>query len=402
MKDTICPAPWHHACVNTSGRLKLCCNSGQTPQHYRYYENFDEYWNGDFLNQVRSELKNNLKPEICKTCWKKEEQGVSSLRQSMIGTLKDHGKYDDFIETVEKGIVPTTPLELDLKLGNYCNLSCRMCSSYSSSTYATEFKKIYEDTGIDYGQNKEEKTYTQGKWYNDPEFEVRIRKQIDNGLQKIKFTGGEPMMVPGCKRTIQYCIDTGRAPDMELALITNGTLITNEWFDLIQKFKHVSLILSVDGIGDTFEYIRHPAKWNVVENVCKQLVQLKPASRMLTFCLQAQNVLQPVNILELCVKYDILPSLISLDTPDYMDVIHIPNDLREEALSRLNKWSVEFLLNSERLDRRYVRFWRNAYNKISKSEYNKSMSDKFVQINKLKDKYKNQSWESTEIAKYYG
>jgi MoaA/NifB/PqqE/SkfB family radical SAM enzyme len=403
LEEHICPAPWLHACINTNGRLKLCCNSNTTPQEYRFYENFNEYWNSDYLNNLRGELKTAQRPEMCNSCWKKEAQGVQSLRNSMINTLKDHGDWDSFVAHVENNTVPSTPIELDLKLGNYCNLTCRMCSSYSSSSYATEFKKIYGDTGIDYGQNADEKNYVQSKWYNDERFETLLKKMIDDGLQKIKFTGGEPMMVPGCKRFIEYCIHTNKAKDIELALITNGTLINDEWIDLIQQFKHTSLILSIDGVGNTFEYIRHPAKWDDMVKVFKKLDKFKQ-TKMMTFCLQALNVLEPARVLDLALEYSIMPSLITLDTPNYMDVLHIPNELRNDATESLKKSLPYYTFRQAngRVRSRCEAFFHSALNKIEKCKYNKQMSDRFVEINRLKDKYKNQSWDSFELAKYYG
>ena len=159
----------------------------------------------------------------------------------MIEGLKNReGEWEKF--TNDLNYVPNTLLSLDLKLGNYCNLSCRMCSSYSSSTYASEFpkkKKILKETGIDLGINDYEKHNVQSKWYNEPKFVDTIKKMINDGLRHLKFTGGEPLMVPSVKKLLNYCIEQNKAKNIELVLITNGTLLNQEWIDIFAHSKNI-------------------------------------------------------------------------------------------------------------------------------------------------------------------
>ena len=96
-----------------------------------------------------------------------------------------------------------------------------MCSSYSSSGVANEFQKILKETGVDLGLDEHEKTFVQNKWYLQEEFVDSIKDMIANGLRHLKFTGGEPLMVPSVKKLIDYCVDNDFAKNIDLIIITN-------------------------------------------------------------------------------------------------------------------------------------------------------------------------------------
>ena len=389
--DTVCPAVWDHLCVNTMGKNRLCCNA-VTQDKDKFIGNLDKHWN-DLRDGVKKEMLAGNRPEICKSCWKKEESGISSLRDQFVKNYKDQGIWDKFVDDI-----PTTkkyPVELDLKLGNYCNLSCRMCSSYSSSGVANEFQKILKETGVDLGLDEHEKTFVQNKWYLQEEFVDSIKDMIANGLRHLKFTGGEPLMVPSVKKLIDYCVDNDFAKNINLIIITNVTLINDEWISLFKAFKFVNIICSIDGIGDTFEYIRHPANWNDVNSKLQKLskVQTEQLVTSTTFTLQAYNILEIKNIVELAKQYNFHINVIPLDAPAYLDVRNVPQDLKDEALRQINTLS-------ELDNKKFSKFLKDVKNKINQPT-NEDNSKQFIEVTKLKDTYKKQSFATMEIARYY-
>jgi len=389
--DTVCPAVWDHLCVNTMGKNRLCCNA-VTQDKDKFIGNLDKHWN-DLRDGVKKEMLAGNRPEICKSCWKKEESGISSLRDQFVKNYKDQGIWDKFIDDI-----PTTkkyPVELDLKLGNYCNLSCRMCNSYSSSGVANEFQKILKETGVDLGLDEHEKTFVQNKWYLQEEFVDSIKDMIANGLRHLKFTGGEPLMVPSVKKLIDYCVDNDFAKNINLMIITNVTLINDEWIGLFKAFKFVNIICSIDGIGDTFEYIRHPANWNDVNSKLQKLskVQTEQLVTSTTFTLQAYNILEIKNIVELAKQYNFHINVIPLDAPAYLDVRNVPQDLKDEALRQINTLS-------ELDNKKFSKFLKDVKNKINQPT-NEDNSKQFIEVTKLKDTYKKQSFATMEIARYY-
>ena len=422
--DTVCPAVWDHLCVNTMGKNRLCCNA-VTQDKDKFIGNFDQHWH-ELRDGVKKEMLAGGRPEICKSCWKKEDAGITSLRDQFVEKYQNQKIWDKFVD----GIETTTPypVELDLKLGNYCNLSCRMCSSYSSSGVANEFKKILTDTGIDLGLDEHEKTFVQNKWYLQDEFVDSIKDMIANGLRHLKFTGGEPLMVPSVKKLIDYCVKNDYAKNIDLIIITNVTLIDDEWIKLFKEFKFVNIVCSIDGVGSTFEYIRHPANWNDVNTKLQKLSDVQTAQLVtsITFTLQAYNILEIKNMVELAKQYNFHINVIPLDTPAYLDVRNVPQDLKDAALDMIETLEKQFdpkttprtennclcfhdlkpkgvpcastcpIVNANM----FSKFLVNIKNKINQPQQ-ADITDEFLKVTRLKDTYKKQSFDTLEIGKYY-
>jgi len=386
--NTLCPAVWDHLCVNTMGKNRLCCNA-VTQEGDKFIGNLENHWT-NFRNTVKTQMLAGDRPDVCKSCWKKEDANITSLRQQFIKSYKNFNYWEEFLNNLNN--TKKSPTELDLKLGNYCNLSCRMCSSYSSSGVSREFKKIFKETGIDLGVDEFEKHFVQDKWYLQKEFVDNIKEIINNGLRHLKFTGGEPLMVPGVKTLINYCITNDYAKNIELVLITNATLIDNRWIEKFKHFKHVHINCSIDGIGNTFEYIRHPAKWTDVKKNLKKLA-LESSDNFkthITFTLQIYNILEIKNMIDLSKEFNLDIDMIPLDTPNYLDVRNAPQLLKDQALN---------IIDTLNFDGSYKQFVDNVRSTIIQSSNNNT--EEFLKVTRLKDKYKKQNIETLEIWKYY-
>ena len=395
-ENIICPMVWDHLCVNTRGSNRLCCNSITQDMDF-FIENYDEHWT-DHRNKVKAEMLKGIRPKICQACWKKEDSGISSLREQTIFKYKKNLRWDNFLKTVEQDRV--SPVELDLKLGNYCNLSCRMCNSYSSSQFAAELKKIYKDTEVDLSSSLQEFNYKQNKWYDDPVFLERIKNFIDNGAYDLKFTGGEPLMVPGVEQLVDYCIEKDKAKNIQIQIITNGTLITKEWLEKLSNFKVVILTVSIDGTGNTYEYIRYHTVWTETEEkllLINKFTKEHYHLRMeLTFCLQVYNMFEIHKMIMLRRKLKCLINCIVLDNPEYLDVSNAPEQAKIDAIDLVEKINLEDNYNEER-------FRNDVLNKFKQSRTKNEFYCKYTvnEYSTIKDPYRNQKFEEQEIYKYY-
>ena len=391
--DTVCPMVWDHLCINTAGKNRLCCNSKTQDNDY-FQTNFDNHWN-QFRENIKKEMLQGGRPDVCSSCWKKEDAGITSLRQAIIRTYQSRKEWENFLNRLD--LSREFPVELDLKLGNYCNLACRMCNSYSSSKNATELKKIWNDTGIDIGVDDYEKYYVQKKWYLEESFIESINKMITNGLRDLKFTGGEPLMVPGVKKIIEFCINSGYADNIYLTLITNVTLIDQEWVNKLKKFKFVNIICSIDGTGKTYEYIRDLASWKDVNTRLNLLFNTATANMRIdiTFTLQIYNMLEIESMVNLSKNYNCKITAIVLDTPSYLDVRNAPEKLKLDALTCVDK--LFFNTNNSEKIKEFLKNIKNAINRPATED----TIEKFKTITLLKDRYKNQNSTKMKFWKYY-
>jgi len=112
-------------------------------------------------------------------------------------------------------------------------------------------------------------------------------KQLSN-LQYIHIAGGEFFYSKHCLKILDAIIEA-KIPNVEF--ITNGTICDDKHIAILKEFKNLSIRFSIDGTGDYYEFIRHPANWDEVKkNVLKFKTQLPNAH------LETVIVVQPLNI----------------------------------------------------------------------------------------------------------
>jgi organic radical activating enzyme len=162
---------------------------------------------------------------------------------------------------------------LDLKLGNICNLKCRICGPWSSSQFATE-----ELNSMPREEQKSSHAYQMlraGAWPRENE---QFWSQIDTVLTDIRyieFTGGEPFMIAEHFDMLQGIVDRGIAHQVEIHYNTNGTQWPERGPDIWKHFKTVEIAFSIDDIGERFEYQRTNADWAVVLDTITSFQYLK-------------------------------------------------------------------------------------------------------------------------------
>jgi sulfatase maturation enzyme AslB (radical SAM superfamily) len=113
--------------------------------------------------------------------------------------------------------------------------------------------------------------------------------------QVLHITGGEPTIQPEFYAFLKYLIAKDKAKNITLELVTNATKIHPSLFGLLGKFKTVMLMISMDAVGRTYEYIRYPANYsNVYENILKYrkfILSLGGESKMVfNYTLQVLNL----------------------------------------------------------------------------------------------------------------
>jgi MoaA/NifB/PqqE/SkfB family radical SAM enzyme len=158
---------------------------------------------------------------------------------------------------------------LDLKLGNICNLKCRICGSWSSSTFATE-ELAQLDKSDDKKTNHHYQMLKQGAWPRENQQFWNEIAGVSNQIQYIEFTGGEPFMIQEHFDMLQGLVDRGLAHNIEIHYNTNGTQWPEQAEAIWKHFKIVEIAFSIDDIGARFEYQRSNALWDeVVTNISK-------------------------------------------------------------------------------------------------------------------------------------
>lgn len=247
-----CILPWISIETTPMGTMRPCClTTNGIPDMNLKTHTLEDGFTSDYMVDLRSAFRDGKEPGQCRNCWREEDAGKKSKRQYMLEKFK-HIEVD--WENVEQG----HGLQfLDLKLGNICNLKCRICGSWSSSKWAQEELDYVEDN----------KDHIARQWLRDGQWPRRSKKfweHMDDILPDIKyfeFTGGEPWMIKQHFDLLQRAVDQGFARDIDIHYNTNATQFPKDP-SIWQHFKHVQIAFSVDNTGERFEYERFGAKWN--------------------------------------------------------------------------------------------------------------------------------------------
>jgi len=257
--DKFCVLPWVSIEASPIGTVRPCCLADDEilDDAGNKFElstaNFADIQNSNHMRRLREQFLAGERPQTCRKCWNEERGGRTSKRMHTLDRLK-HAIADTEWAADAKPL-----MFLDLKLGNICNLKCRICGSWSSSQFATE-----EINQLPREQQKSSHAYQMlraGAW---PRENQQFWQQIDSVLTDIRyieFTGGEPFMIDEHFDMLQGIVDRGIADQVEIHYNTNGTQWPERGEAIWQHFKTVEIAFSIDDIGDRFEYQRSNANW---------------------------------------------------------------------------------------------------------------------------------------------
>jgi MoaA/NifB/PqqE/SkfB family radical SAM enzyme len=267
--DKFCVLPWISLETSPIGTVRPCClaedelvdNNGN--KFDLSTASFSSIQTSNSMQRLRQEFIDKKQPQTCRKCFREERAGRTSKRMHTLDRLK-HMLPD------QEWTADAKPLMfLDLKLGNICNLKCRICGSWSSSTFATE-----ELQWLRYNEDRKDNHHyrmlQQGAWPREnPTFWTEIEK-VSEQIQYIEFTGGEPFMIREHFNMLQGLVDRGIAGSIEIHYNTNGTQWPEHAEAIWQHFKLVEIAFSIDDVGERFEYQRSNAVWAEVEaNIVK-------------------------------------------------------------------------------------------------------------------------------------
>lgn len=204
---------------------------------------------------------------------------------------------------------------LDLKLGNLCNLKCVMCDGKSSSQLMSEFKTNREKFGA-LNFFKKPPIEIDFEWPLTESFK-NFLNQFKDRARWIKFTGGEPTLIP-------YVIDLlAEIPNPELvtvSLTTNATRINSKLLSVLSRFKVVWISASIEGTGQDNEQIRYLSKWSEIEHNILLLKQLDNVYFNINYVFQCFSVRTLIPVLNWCEQHNLTLQNQVLEGPDYLTI----------------------------------------------------------------------------------
>lgn len=415
--DSFCVYPWVSLMAQPGGRAAFCCIA-QPAQilksdgsvHDLSKDTLQEAWNSQFMRDLRRDMLEGKTISACSTCDFQQSIGKLSYREmhnqeweDKLGTEELEWRIDESLLHDYEVIEP--PAYLDLRLGNLCNLKCRMCNPYNSTMILKEWRELDEETDgaysafwSQYGLNARDI----GEWYESDIFWTSVEQFIPD-LKKVYMTGGEPTLIQGNYRFLHTCIDLGYADQIELFFNLNFTNITDRFINLINQFKWTSINASLDGVGGMNEYIREGSNWDKLAGNFKKLASSAWGNVGLGVSpvVQVYNLLDMVDLLEWAEgiwqetdREILIDFLYNEDTP-FLDVKILPETIKREAKERMVAYRDRSRLYGRNSDRsRFVKSSVDSFINLMESTMfaeNPEMIGEFLRYTKTLDDKRGQS-----------
>jgi len=217
-------------------------------------------WKNKEFAQLREINKQNIWDPGCSNCQRLESSNNTSFRTGMNEGLQIFGQTNLI-----------GPSRIDLIFDISCNLACRSCGPGSSTYWRQHLKenKLWNDT-VSSPRNRSQV--------------IDVLSKLDlSNLKQLVFCGGETLLGQEYWHVASWLADNVPNAKQQLTLCfqTNGTQpIHSRNFTIIEKFHLVKLHVSLDGVGNRFEYLRWPAQWNQVTDNILNLRETLPGNVM--------------------------------------------------------------------------------------------------------------------------
>lgn len=336
-----CSAPWTTTCIDPEGAVVPCSiyrkefenNDFDQPLHKNLLNStFEEAFNSSTMKNLRKEMMSNKRPSGCSSCHAMKRTGEWTYKQFMLDNFEAQDALKNY--NTNTGEITNPSIEfIDMSLTNRCNLKCRMCAPTFSSGLTKEMNKF---NNISY------------KGDNHISLQIPQEHLFNPNLKLLKLQGGEPLLDKNLIDTLSLLIEHEIAPNLELHIFTNLTLITIKHLELLSHFKKVDLFCSTDGWGSVNEYIRYPSKWTQLYKKI-ELVNIfskdHPNIKLgINTVIQIYNIYHmPDFIKNLWDKFNITAHFQLLYSPSYLSIKILPLD---EKL-RIKKIFEHFLSNED-------------------------------------------------------
>jgi MoaA/NifB/PqqE/SkfB family radical SAM enzyme len=351
LPESICMLPWISIEATPMGTARPCClaqeeikdDSGQ-PFSLRK-STLATIYSSDYMVNLRQQFRNGERPETCSRCWTEEAAGRDSKRIHSRIRLKELYTQVDW-----NNDRPDQLWFIDLKLGNICNLKCRICGSWSSSKWASE-----EMDYLPLGANKKQHiAYTwlkEGRWPEEsPDFWENLKALLPN-IKYFEFTGGEPWLIQEHWDLLKYAVETGDSRHIDIHYNTNGSVnpFGADKSAVWGEFGRVDIAFSIDNVDKRFEYERYGAKWDEANKIIDathfaKTVDSPNITTQLCFTVNIQNVYYLDELLDWAdtkgfgsIYFNVLHS------PERMSIQYMTPAARELVLNKLkmNFWKVD-------------------------------------------------------------
>lgn len=286
-----CLQPWQSLVIDAAGNVQPCGFRGNytntvnaEPLGNLHTESLAEIWNGPVAQRVRTCMAaGDLHGAGCGACLAVNQGNVLGLQVAEeIVPNTDYAtnmalKVADI--RAARAQVQSKPTVVYYTPSHLCNLRCAHC---------------YQNTTRRLTTAKDDEVL-----------------ELLPVLSEIVAGGGEPLILPMWRRLLAN-FDPAINPHLRLSTTTNATVLRDDVMAGLAALPHLTISVSIDGIGATFEAIRKRARWpEVLANTqrLRALVAAKNGRFSVGMSVMKQNVAEIAAVFDLTASLDTLINL---------------------------------------------------------------------------------------------
>jgi MoaA/NifB/PqqE/SkfB family radical SAM enzyme len=265
-----------------------------------------DYWNSEYVKDARRRMLAGEQVPACRHCYREESVGGRSHRLVENAGWRERSGDEAIAELVNRtapdGTLDAAPQYVDLRLGNTCNMQCVMCQPRESSRWlptARRLTELCEDPELKRAWRWRSSIDTERfGWYRNPEFWSELKSFLPH-VQEVILAGGEPFLIREQFEFVKACCETGDAEHIRLRYHTNGTVFPPAMTPYWEQFEEVQFFVSIDGVGEVADYVRHPSDWEAIESNVRRFDALGPNTvTRFNFTTHALNVYRLPELLD--------------------------------------------------------------------------------------------------------
>ena len=282
-----CMAPWTHTFLSPQSERRLCCASRENSQFTIQYldqsqegkhkninynpQTIQEYWNSEFIRNIRLKMIKGAPPPECVICHSKE-LNIQTYKDYFTKILYPHLIQEAIDSTDQQGFTSMKPRSFDYRLTNQCNFKCRMCGDQLSSEWERENRK-FKSINFQTDRWLEESTNKKIKLFQENTAQNELTDAIKNGeVDEIYWVGGEPLIWKSHWEIMINTIKIKQSKNIFCRYNTNLSVLKykNKHIiqDVLRQFKGFRIAISIDAPGKIGEYIRTGLNWKkCLENI---------------------------------------------------------------------------------------------------------------------------------------
>ena len=266
--DVFCMIPWVHMHAFPNGQAYPCCLSdSQLPIGDLHKNTMREVWNDTPYKTMRKNMLEEKPCVECNKCYEQERHGFMSMRNS---ANKSYGHHINIVDqTLLDGKFEDFKLRYyDIRFTNLCNMSCRTCGGWFSSSW-------YQEEVALHGKRDYPQFMYAGKDKDD--MWNQMQEHIPH-LEQIYWAGGEPLIMEEHYRVLKELVKREMF-DVRLQYNTNFSRLNlkdENVLDYWKLFSNVSVGASLDAMGPRAEYIRKGTRWDDIIRNREQMMEICP------------------------------------------------------------------------------------------------------------------------------